>query len=88
MVSTRFPVLLRGGSDQEEALGILFVGDISTDTVQPGDVHRVDAAFDQPALLIAGVPWKAQGTYYSGARGTCGATGRATYGAWLWRERP
>ena len=38
-------------------------------------------------LLIAGVLWKAQGTDNFGARGMCRATGRATYGALLWRER-
>jgi hypothetical protein len=88
VVSTRFPSPLRnGGTDPKEALRVAFEG-----TFRPTQcglatfTESMVRSISRP-LLTAGVPWKAQGTGNFGARGMCRATGRATYGAWLWRER-
>jgi len=84
VVSTRFPVLLRsGGSDQEEAFRIAFVPTFAPRRCGLATFIESMVRSIIRALIIAGVPWKAQGTDNSGARGMC----RATYGVWLWRAR-
>ena len=79
--------LKSGGSDREEALRVAFVGTFPPTPCGLATLTESMVRSISRPLLIAGVPWKAQGTDNFGAWGMCRATGRATYGAWLWRER-
>ena len=88
VVSTQIRAPLRAaGTDREEALRVAFVGTFPPTQCGLATVTESMVRSISQHLLTATVPWKAQGTDNSGARGMCRATGRATYGAWSGRER-